>query len=110
MSDAVKGAVLTQTAKYASLLCVGLVAALITVGSFLGNRLIGALDANTDQLGAIQRRQAVTEQALINTNDRVSEVVRTMTSRFEAVGQWTRRNADDIDDLKKRVYPLSRSQ
>lgn len=106
----VKGAVLTATAKYASLLCVILLGALISVLRIFGNRLLSSLDANTDQLVKIQQRQALTEGGLIAANERIGEVVRQMTSRFDALGQWTRRNADDIDDLKKRVYPLSRSQ
>ena len=99
IEKAANNALLTVTAKYASLLCVVLMSGTATVGGLYFNRLVSALDANTTAVSQLDKRQYLTEQGLVTANDRLN-----------ALGQWTRRNADDIDDLKKRVYPLSRMQ
>lgn len=70
----------------------------LTAAGFAMSRLVTALDANTNAVVQIDKRLGAAELGVVTANDRIN-----------ALGQWTRRNADDIDDLKKRIYPLTRN-
>lgn len=71
-------------------------------------QLIGSLrNELTADIGTLRVQLTAINGTASQLGSRIDDTSRTFNSRLDAQSEWIRQQTKDIDDLKKRVYPLS---
>ena len=105
-----ESAYLKLTARVAMVIASACLPIVMAVGGFGLNRVVAGIDEITHKINALEQRFAKAETDQSNLDRRVTEHERGNTDRFSAQGRRIDKLDTDMDDMKKRVYPLGRRE
>lgn len=106
-----------QWSIYGPVLLTGAIAIGAAVGGWGWNRMVGSFDKLSDnvlsikddvgkQINDVKQSVTILQGQVNGIQQHDSDITNVMDKRIDALSERTRKNADDINDMQKRLYSI----